>query len=134
VPLLAAGALVASCAGSGPDPGNRRLHALAADPIFARLPRGGVRTSWQETPAKYRATGIGVGGIWDEPSVTLTFTSTQSVDDVYRFYAQRAVEAGWTPYRKLPNGLPQSWAKQIDGKPSGIILIPIGTSLQEATP
>lgn len=34
-----------------PDPGNRRLPALAADPIFAAFP-GADRTSWQENPAK----------------------------------------------------------------------------------
>jgi len=97
-----------------PDPGNRRLHALAADPIFARLPPGAVRASLQESPAKYRS-GVFEGSGWDGPSVIMTFTSPRSVRDVYRFYAERAHEAGWTPWQKLSYGLTGSWLKHIAG-------------------
>jgi hypothetical protein len=118
--LAAASAAAAACGGIGkppnPDPGNRRLHALAADPVFARLPPGAVRTSLQENPAKYRGGGVFAGGQgWDGPSVILTFTSSQSVRDVYRFYAERAHQAGWTPWQKLSYGLTGSWLKRIAG-------------------
>src|SRR5258708_796230 len=122
--LLAAGGLAATCAAAAacggigkppnPDPGNRRLRALAADPVFARLPPGAVRTSWQENPAKYRS-DVFEGSGWDGPSVTLTFTSSQSVLDVYRFYAERAHEAGCRPWQTLSNGLTGSWLKHIAG-------------------
>jgi hypothetical protein len=124
--LAATSAAAAACGGIGypnPDPGNRRLHALAADPVFAALPPGAVRTSWQENPAKNRGGGwFGFAGTtgWDGPSVTLTFTSSQSVRDVYRFYAEQAHDAGWTPWQKLSNGLTRSWTKHIAGKKSFI--------------
>src|SRR5260370_11036990 len=92
--LAATSAAAAACGGIGypnPDPGSRRLRALAADPVFARLPPGAVRTSWQENPAKYHP-GFFTGS-WNGPSVIMTFTSSQSVRDVYRFYAERAHEA-----------------------------------------
>ena len=114
---LAAAALVAACGRIGnpnPDPGNRQLHALAADPVFARLPPGAVRTSWQEDPAKYREMGLGSYG-WDGPSITMTFTSPQSVLDVYSFYAERAQQAGWTQWQTLSNGFTTSWSKHIAG-------------------
>ena len=134
--LLAAGGLAATCAAAAacggignpnpnPDPGSRRLHALAADPVFARLPPGAVRTSLQENPAKNRGGGWFAGSTgWDGPSVTLTFTSSQSVRDVYRFYAEQAHQAGWTPWQKLSNGLTGSWSKHIAGKQSFIGLLP----------
>jgi len=131
--LLAVGGLVASCAAAAarflggigipppagrwrgnPDPGNRRLDALAADPAFARLPPGAVRTGWQENPARYQS-GVFAGAGWHGPSVILTFTSPQSVLDVYRFYAERAHQAGWTPWQKLSNGFTRSWSKHIAG-------------------
>lgn len=127
--LAATSAAAAACGGIGsfpnPDPGNRRVHALAADPVFARLPPGAVRTSWQEKPAKNRGGGwFGLAGTtgWDGPSVILTFTSSQSVRDVYRFYAERAHEAGWTPNpgKTLSNGLTWAWTKRIAGKQSFI--------------
>lgn len=121
--LVAAIALVAACAGAGPspDPGNRLLHGLAADPVFARLPPGAVRTSWQEQPAQYRSSWFEGGG-WDGPAVILTFTSAQQADEVYRFYAERAAAAGWSPYQKLANGLTRSWFRLLDGKRVGINL------------
>jgi hypothetical protein len=125
--LAATSAAAAACGGIGkppnPDPGNRRLHALAADPVFARLPPGAVRTSWQENPAKYRSDVFGGSG-WDGPSVILTFRSSESVRDVYRFYAERAHEAGWTPIpgKTLTSGLIWAWTKHIAGKPSAITI------------
>lgn len=117
--LAATSAAAAACGGIGnrnPDPGDRRLHTLVADPVFARLPPGAVRTSLRENPAKSRGGGWFAGSTgWDGPSVILTFTSSQSVRDVYRFYAEQAREAGWTPWQKLSNGLTRSWSKRIAG-------------------
>lgn len=112
--LPLAATVVASCAGHGPspDPVNRILHALATDPVFAKLPPGAVRTGWQEKPAKWRRTSLFTGGGWDGPAVIETFTSSQSVRDVYRFYAQRAAEGCWTPYQKLSPGFTRSWLKR----------------------
>ena len=123
--LAATSAALAACGGIGnpnPDPGSRRLHALAADLVFARLPRGAVRTSWQENPAKYHP-GFFTGS-WNGPSVIMTFTSPQSVRDVYGFYAERAREAGWTPIpgKTLTSGLIWAWTKHIAGKPSAITI------------
>lgn len=61
--LAATSAAAAAFGGIGnpypnPDPGNRRFRALAADPVFAALPPGAVRTSWQENP---RRTGAAAG-------------------------------------------------------------------------
>jgi hypothetical protein len=124
--LAATSAAAAACGRIGnpnPDPGNRRLHALAADPVFARLPPGAVRTSWQENPAKYRS-NVFEGSGWHGPSVILTFTSPQPVREVYRFYAEQAQEASWTPWQKLSNGFTGSWSKHIAGKQSFISLDP----------
>lgn len=123
--LAATSAAAAACGGIGnpnPDPGSRRLRALAADPVFAWLPPGAVRTSWQENPAKYQS-GFFTGS-WNGPSIIMTFTSSQSVRDVYRFYAEQAREAGWTPIpgKMLTSGLIWAWTKHIAGKPSAITL------------
>jgi hypothetical protein len=132
--LLALGMLVASCTAiascgrprsGNPDPGNRRLHTLEADPIFAGLPPGAVRISWQTDPAKYRGSAV-FGGGWSGPGVILTFRSSQSALDVYHFYTERAHETGWTPTpdKKLSNGLIWSWSKQIDGSHADLGLTP----------
>lgn len=122
--LLAAGGVVAACAAmsGNPDPGNRWLHAMAANSIFAKLPPGAVRTRWQEIPAKYHNRGIFEGSGWSGPGITLTFTSAQSARDVFRFYAKRAHETGWTPWQRLPNRLTWDWTKRIAGKPSHIVI------------
>jgi hypothetical protein len=124
VVLLAAGAVTAACAAmsGNPDPGNRWLHAAAADPIFTGLPLGAVRTNWQEQSAKYHNRGIFEGSGWSGPDIILTFTSSQSARDVFRFYAERAHETGWTPTQTLPIGLTWDWSKHIAGKKSHIVL------------
>lgn len=102
-----------------PDPGDRRLHALAADPIFARLPVSAVRTHWRKYPARFPVFFFAGGNRWSEPCVILRFTSAQPVHYVYRFYAERALETGWeTRSRDLhPN-----WSKQIAGRPASVTL------------
>jgi len=102
-----------------PDPGNRRLRALAADPIFARLPPGAVRTRWREYPAKFPIFFFAGGDRWSEPCVILKFTSAQSVLNVHRFYAERALETGW---QTRPRDLPRNWSKHIAGRQASITL------------
>jgi hypothetical protein len=80
----------------------------------------------RENPAKSRGGGWFAGSTgWDGPSVILTFTLSQSVRDVYRFYAEQAREAGWTAWQKLSNGLTWSWSKHIAG---GSSITKTGTS------
>lgn len=134
--LIAAGGSLAACAtgavclfgkitepDGNPDPGNRRLHALATDAIFARLPPGGTRTNWQEQPT-YHESSLFEGSRWHGPYIIMSFTSSESIRDVYGFYAKRAQEAGWTPTpgKVRSNGLIWAWSKHIAGKRSVLML------------
>ena len=127
---LAASALTASCSESAPnpDPGNRRLHALAADPIFAILPPGAVRTRWEVSPAKYQDNSIFEGSGWAGPSVILTFTSSLPPRDVYHFYSERSAEDGWTPWpswEKPPKYVATvNWTKRISEEKTFLSLDP----------
>lgn len=110
-----------------PDPGNHRLHALAADPVFGVLPPGATRTGRQETPAHRDPQGSvfdGSGAGWYGPSVILSFTSRQPVRDVYRFYEEQAAKAGWAPGERIWAGFPLTWRKSIGGKPANLNLQP----------
>lgn len=124
--LLPAAIALAACARMppSPDPGNRRLRALAADPVFATLPPGAVRTSWQENPATYQNEGPLGAQTWNGPDVIMTFTSARSVRDVYNFYAVRARDAGWAPWSKLVEGFTDIWVRDIAGHKSFIRLDP----------
>jgi hypothetical protein len=102
-----------------PDPGNRRLRALAADQIFASLPPGAVRTRWRKYPAKFPIIFFAGGDVWSEPCVILRFTSAQSVLDVLHFYAERALETGW---QEQPRDLPRTWSKHIAGRQASTTL------------
>ena len=106
-----------------PDPGNRLLNALAVDPVFTVLPPGAVRTSRQKVPATYRTGSLFEGGTWDGPAVIMTFTSAQSVRDVYGFYAELAHDAGWTPWQQLSMGFIGSWTKKIAAQRSVVSLV-----------
>ncbi len=102
-----------------PDPGNRRFRALAADPIFAGLPPGAIRTRWRKYPAKFPIVYFAGGDVWSEPCVILRFKSAQSVLGVHRFYAERAFETGW---QTQPRDLPRTWSKHIAGRQASITL------------
>src|SRR5690348_12900792 len=90
-------ALLAGCGPGTPkggDLGNRRLHELAADPIFeARAPGAGPVTITQSR-ARYAQPGFDAGG-WHGPAVVVAFESGARPRSVYRFYARRAAAAGW---------------------------------------
>lgn len=100
--LIASGAfLLAACGGmgskpAGGDPGDRRLHQLAADPIFGRRAPQAADAELKLVPAAYQRPGFGSGG-WSGPGVTLTFASAASAESVYAFYDHSAQADGWVP-------------------------------------
>ena len=101
VGVIAGAALVltaCSLAGKPPgrgDPGNRRLHQLAADPIFGAVPPGAEAGELKLIPASYRSSVFEPSG-WNGPSVIRTFVSSAPPISVYEFYGQRARDEGWT--------------------------------------
>jgi hypothetical protein len=108
--------LVTACASPpNPDPGNRHLNALAADPIFATLPPGAAPTGPPvRTPARERKT-FG-GSVWDGPGVSVTFTSKQPQGAVFTYYVNLATSAGWVPNgNKNILGYPEVWNKTFPG-------------------
>ena len=113
---IASGALLlAGCGGTrskpaGGDPGDRRLHQLAGDPIFARRPPQVTRTHIQLIPAAYQSPGFGAGG-WSGPGVTLTFTSAATPESVYAFYGRSALADGWVAAASGSLHVPDRWRK-----------------------
>ena len=110
---------------SGGDPDNQRLHQLSTDPVFASLPAGAVATGpLQMHPARYRAPAFQAPG-WDGPSVSLTFTSTQSPASVFAFFQARSAVVGWSPgVNRNALGYPQTWTKTYpDGVRADLSLI-----------
>jgi hypothetical protein len=118
IAVLAASALASVGCGAGTptggDPGDKRLHALRADPAVASPPPGAQNIVKRETKATYRKPGFDAGG-WDGPSVIVTFTSSASPAEVYGYYARRAEAAGWQPTAKGALDLADRWAKTFDG-------------------
>lgn len=115
VVVALAGALaVGGCGGSSGatvDPGNKNLHVLAADPIFATLPAGATLTApISQTPAKNRHSAFD-GGAQEGPSVTATFASSQPVDTVFTFYTSSALGNGWRLHGHDGTGHPDIWLK-----------------------
>jgi hypothetical protein len=126
IALLSASAVAGvGCGASTPaggDPGDRRLHALRADPAVASPPPGAQSVAVHETKATYRKPGFDAGG-WDGPSVVVTFTSSAGPAEVYRYYARRAEAAGWQPTAKGALNLTDRWAKTFDsGAPARLFL------------
>ena len=99
---------------AGGDPGDKRLHALRADPAVAIPPPGAQSVATHETKATYRKPGFDAGG-WDGPSVVVTFTSSAGAAEVYGYYARRAEAAGWKPTAKGALNLTDRWAKTFNG-------------------
>lgn len=118
IALLSASAVAGvGCGASTPaggDPGDKRLHALRADPAVASPPPGAQSVATRETKATYRKPGFDAGG-WDGPSVVVTFMSSAGPSEVFRYYARRAEAAGWQPTAKGALDLADRWAKTFDG-------------------
>jgi hypothetical protein len=113
---LAGGALLlAACGASskpaGGDRGNRRLHQLAADPVFARLPSGAGHAERRLVPARHQKAGFGSGG-WSGPGVTLLFDSAEDPRAVLRAIGHEAEASGWTPTATGALGVPDRWGKR----------------------
>jgi hypothetical protein len=116
--------LLVGCGGppAGGDPGGRRFQELASDAVFAASPPGATRVHVARTPAVYRKPGF-TGGGWDGPSVVVTFTSSAPPAGVYRYYARRAVAAGWRPTASGSLGLTDRWGKTYaDGAAATLLL------------
>ena len=121
---LGAATLLAGCGTpAGGDPGNRRLHELAADRVFSRLPAGAGRLGVKRTAARYVKPGFDGGG-WHGPSVVATFTSPSPEAAVYRFYGRRAKAAGWRATKTNARGETFTWTKTFpDGAPAYLSLL-----------
>jgi hypothetical protein len=108
--------------GSG-DPGERHLHQLRADPVFAAVPpEGAIGRSIVEHRASFRKAGLDGGG-WSGPTVTLTFISNRASTSVYDFYAAVARASGWRARAEGARNLTDSWTKTYpDGSPASLSL------------
>jgi hypothetical protein len=96
-------------AGKG-DPGNRRLHQLADDPVFQALPPDTTSSRITLSPAKVRATGyLAVG--WSGPSMTLTFETSADPRSVFEYYQEQAPAYGWRSQGVGALGVPVVWRK-----------------------
>ena len=127
LPLLLAASL-AGCGGppSGGDPGGHRLRELARDRVFSAQPPSATGVSKKTTKAAYQQPGF-TGGGWRGPSVVVTLTSAAPAAEVYRFYAARAVAAGWKPVAAGSVHVPDSWSKTFpDGAPATLLISVLG--------
>jgi hypothetical protein len=92
--MATAGVVLAACAPGPPpgtgDPGNVRLHELQADPVVKELPPDSHLISRKSSPASWDTT---YGG-WSGPAVTVEFTSSLTIQQVFDFYTTLAAEAG----------------------------------------
>ncbi len=120
---------VGGCGSSTPaggDPGNKRLHALRSDAVFASAPPGARAVETRESKARYRKPGFDAGG-WDGPSVVVSFRSSAPPADVFGYYARRAEAAGWKETAKGALDLADRWAKTFPGNaPATLLLTRLG--------
>jgi hypothetical protein len=104
------------------DPGNRRLHQLAADPIFSSLPPGAEDGELTLIPASYRRSTFEPSG-WNGPGVAKTFASSAPPVSVYEFYGERARVEGWTVVGIGSLHLPSTWRKAYPNGAMGFLSI-----------
>ena len=109
--MATAGVVLAACTPGPPpgtgDPGNVRLHELQADPVVKELPPDSHLISRTSSPASWDTT---YGG-WSGPAVTVEFTSSLTIQQVFDFYATLAAKAGWQANGFSDFGLPDEWTK-----------------------
>jgi hypothetical protein len=110
--VLACVSLLVACSSSHPgaDPGNRRLHQLAAEPVLQQLPPGSTKLGEQQVPAHWVTPAFGAGGS-QGALVEVTFTSTASIVDVYTDIRRRAEASGWVAVTSDSTGLTNAWSK-----------------------
>jgi hypothetical protein len=116
---------------AGGDPGDELLKQLAGDRVFTALPDGATEVDTTKQPARYRKPGFSGGG-WDGPAVIVTFKSPSPPEEVYRFFARTAEDAGWKPKAAGRLGLTDRWAKTYsDGAAATLSLVLLD---QESSP
>lgn len=119
--------VAAACGGStgGGDPGNRRLHELGRERVFAARPPRATDVSVTRTRAYYVKPGFSGGG-WHGPSVVVRFTSAAPAAEVFRFYAREARASGWRATKTNVLHLPNTWTKKLpDGAPGTLLLLEV---------
>ena len=137
LPLLAVGGLLACGCGTQPggDSGDKRLHELVNDRVFAALPTGANSPALTRTRARYVQPAFSGGG-WDGPSVVTTFGWSGPPRAVFRFFARRAAAAGWRAAGSGALRVTDTWAKTYpDGAAATLLLTwrPIDESTSEHT-
>lgn len=107
---------------SDSDPGDRRLHLLASDPVMADLPAGLVKTGEKDTPAHYVTPVFGSGGSFGA-SVSVTFISAAGIRDIYKIVGDNAARNGWVGLAVGSTGMTDRWVKTYpDGSPATLFL------------
>ncbi len=100
--LVLFSAIVSACAGSPPpgtgDPGNVRLHTLAAQPILKALPPGSKVLSIESSPAQWDS----VFGGWSTGPIVIeefeapdTANAAEASAEVASFFTATASKYGW---------------------------------------
>jgi hypothetical protein len=120
--LVVTGCSLSGKPSGGGDPGNRRLHQLADDPIFSVLPPGAGRAEVKLTPARYEPVSFSGGG-WHGPSVSRTFESSAEPISVFAFYGERAREEGWAAALAGSLHVTDRWRKSYPNGATGYLSI-----------
>jgi hypothetical protein len=115
--------LTCGCGGhAGGDPGDRRLHELADDRVFSRLPASATAAALTRTAARHVQPAFEAEG-WDGPSVVFTFGASGRPQVIFRFVADLAAAAGWHPTKKGALHLADAWTKTYpDGAAATLVL------------
>jgi len=130
--LVVTGCSLSGKPSAGGDPGNRRLHQLAGDPVFAALPPGAGGAELKLIPARYEPVSFGGGG-WHGPSVIRTFESSAQPISVYEFYGERAREEGWTAALVGSLHVTDRWRKSYPNGATGYLSIFTSRPFEAAT-
>jgi hypothetical protein len=106
------GARVCGSPSNSPDPHDRQLHELAADPVFAASPVGIRYRSTTHIPATWHQ-GVD-GAAWKGASVSAWFTTTLQRPVLDRVFDQFVEQAGWRldRYGNRPPDT-QQWIKRL---------------------
>jgi hypothetical protein len=106
------------------DPGDRLLHELAAEPVFAALPNGATRIDRKDSPSSW-SPGV-EGGHWTTPLVLITFTSTLPLSALNTEFDAYVKPLGWRlDTRDPPPPDDTRWKKKLpDGTVAHLDLSP----------
>jgi hypothetical protein len=106
------GAVVCGDPSRPPDPGDRQLHELSVDPVFAVAPLGISYTQTTDRPATWHQ-GVD-GAAWDGAHVSALFTTTLPRPALDSLFDRFVTDAGWRLDRS-GNQPPDSeqWIKEL---------------------